>query len=57
MRAFTPGGRFATDWELNEIGDGITWDATNPFGTKGEWWTFDINASAVDPIYLSLIHI
>lgn len=51
MRAFTPGGRFTTDWELNEVGDGITWDATNPFGTKAEWWTFDTVASVADPIY------
>ena len=51
MRAFTPGGRFTTDWELNEVGDGITWDATNPFGTIAEWWTFDKDASVVDSIY------
>jgi len=51
MRAHTPGGRFSTDWELNEIGDGITWDATNPFGTSAEWWTFNAGSSVADPIY------
>ncbi len=51
MRAHTPGGRFTTDWELNEIGDGITWDATNPYGTSAEWWTFNSAASVADPIY------
>lgn len=51
MRAFTPGGRFTTDFELNEVGDGITWDVTNPFGTHAELWEYDKAASVADPIY------
>jgi hypothetical protein len=51
MRAFDPGGRFSIDWELNEIGDGITWDSTNPYGTSGEWWVYDSAASTYDPVY------
>lgn len=51
MRAYTPGGRFSTDFELNEIADGITADATNPAGTFGQWWAYDSAASLKDPIY------
>ena len=51
MRAYEPGGRFTTDFELNEVGDGITWDATNPFGTSVEWWIFNSAESISDPIY------
>ena len=51
MRAYTPGGRFTTDFELNAIGDGITADSTNPAGTKAEWWAFNSAASTKDPIY------
>lgn len=51
MRAYEPGGRFTTDFELNEVGEGITWDATNPFGTHAELWKFDKDLSVKDPIY------
>ena len=51
MRSFEPGGRFTTTWELDEVGDGITWDATNPFGTIAEWWIYNDGASTKDPIY------
>jgi len=51
MRANAPGGRFTTDFELNAIGDGITWDLTNPIGTFAEWWQFDKAASTLDPVY------
>jgi hypothetical protein len=51
MRAFEPGGRFTVDFELNEIGDGITYDATTPFGTTAEWWIYDQAASTIDPVY------
>lgn len=51
MRAYEPGGRFSTDWELDEVGDGITWDATNPFGTVAEWWIYNSEESQADPIY------
>lgn len=51
MRSFEPGGRFTTNWELDEVGDGITWDATNPFGTVAEWWIYNAAESVTDPIY------
>ena len=51
MRAYTPGGRFSTDFELNEIADGITADSTNPKGTTGQWWAYNAAASVKDPIY------
>lgn len=51
MRADSPGGRFTIDFELDEIGDGITYDATNPFGTHAEMWIYDLTNSAPDPIY------
>lgn len=51
MRAYTPGGRFDSDFDLDSMGDGITADLTNPAGTKAEWWKFDQVNSIVDPIY------
>jgi hypothetical protein len=51
MRAYTPGGRFTTDFELNAIADGITADSTNPVGTTAEWWTYNSASSVKDPIY------
>ena len=51
MRAFQPGGRFSIDFELNEVGDGITWDSTNPYGTHAEWWEYDMDNSTYDPVY------
>jgi hypothetical protein len=51
MRAYTPGGRFTTEFELNAIGDGITSDLTNPVGTFAEWWSFNKAASTMDPVY------
>ena len=51
QRSFEPGGRFSTDWELDEVGVGITVDATNPFGTVAEWWVYNDAASTKDPIY------
>jgi hypothetical protein len=51
MRAYTPGGRFDSDFESDSISDGITADLTNPAGTQAEWWKFDMNASTKDPVY------
>lgn len=51
MRAYTPGGRFDSDFELDSMGDGITADLTNPAGTAAEWWKFDRIESTTDPIY------
>lgn len=51
MRAYTPGGRFDSDFDLDSMGDGITADLTNPAGTSAEWWKFNSAASVKDPIY------
>lgn len=51
MRAYTPGGRFDSDFDLDSMGDGITADLTNPAGTSAEWWKFDKMNSVMDPIY------
>jgi hypothetical protein len=51
MRAYTPGGRFDSDFDLDSMGDGITTDLTNPAGTSAEWWKFNSAASIKDPIY------
>jgi hypothetical protein len=51
MRAYTPGGRFTTDFELNAIADGITADSTNPVGTTAQWWAYNAAASVRDPVY------
>ena len=50
-RAYTPGGRFSSDFERNSISDGITSELTNPVGTHADWWLFDITDSTIDPIY------
>lgn len=51
MRAYTPGGRFDSDFESNRISEGITEDLTNPAGTLAQWWKFDATHSVTDPIY------
>lgn len=51
MRAYTPGGRFDSDFETNEILVGVDTDLKNPVGTFAEWWVWDPIASQVDPIY------
>ena len=50
-RAYTPGGRFSTDFEHSEIHDAITKDLTNPVGTNVLWYEFDSASTVVDPIY------
>jgi hypothetical protein len=50
-RAFTPGGRFSSDWETNEITDAISKDLTEPVGSEILWHQFDAAATHVDPIY------
>jgi hypothetical protein len=50
-RAYTPSGRFDTDFETNEIHDAITKDLTNPVGTTVMWYVWDSVATHVDPIY------
>ena len=51
MRAYTPGGRFDTDFEIKDIHKGITAELTNPVGTTALWYVWDAAASHVDPIY------
>lgn len=50
-RAFTPGGRFTSDWETNEITSGISRDLTEPVGTEVLWYEWDSQATSIDPIY------
>jgi len=50
-RAFTPGGRFNTDFEHAEIHDAISKDLTEPVGSSVLWYQFDALATVVDPIY------
>jgi hypothetical protein len=50
-RAFTPGGRFSSDWETNEITDAISKDLTEPVGSEVLWHVFDSAATTIDPIY------
>lgn len=50
-RPYTPGGRFTTDWETNEIHDAITKDLTNPAGTTAHWYVWDAPSTHVDSIY------
>jgi hypothetical protein len=51
MRAYTPGGRFDSDFESDSISDGITEDLTNPAGTMAKWWKYNSSASVKDPVY------
>lgn len=51
MRADRPGGRFTSEFELNAVGDGITYDLTNPAGTNLDWWIYNEGGSTRDPIY------
>ena len=51
MRAYTPGGRFDSDFESDHISEGITSDLTNPVGTTADWWRFNSASSVSDPIY------
>jgi hypothetical protein len=50
-RPYTPGGRFSSEWETNEIHDAITKDLVNPVGSHVAWHVFDAAASVVDAIY------
>ena len=51
MRAYTPGGRFDSDFETNDLLVGVDTDLKNPVGTFADWWIWDPVASGVDPIY------
>jgi hypothetical protein len=50
-RPYTPGGRFDTDFETNDIHDAITKDLTNPVGTTAMWYVWDATSTHVDSIY------
>ena len=50
-RPYTPGGRFTSDWETNEINDAIDKDLTKPAGTTVMWYVWDLDASSIDPVY------
>lgn len=50
-RACSPGGRFSSDYERCSISSGINADLTNAVGTSVDWWIFNLDTTAVDPIY------
>ena len=51
MKAYTPGGRFDSEFEQNSIEDGIAEDLRNPVGSSVQWWVYDSVNSTTDPIY------
>ena len=51
MRAYTPGGRFDTEFETNEIMEGINADLQRPVGTNAQWYVFDAANSVTDSVY------
>jgi hypothetical protein len=51
VRAYTPGGRFSSDFEVDSIQDGIDQDLKNPVGTNALWWVYDPTTTTIDPIY------
>lgn len=51
MRAYTPGGRFDSDFETDDILVGIDTDLKNPVGTSALWYIYDSVNTVVDPIY------
>lgn len=51
MRSYNVGGRFDSDFESDQISEGITADVTNTVGTIAEWWKFDSANSTKDTIY------
>jgi hypothetical protein len=50
-RAYTPGGRFSSDFERGSISNGIDNDLKNPVGTTALWYIYDAVNTTVDPIY------
>lgn len=51
MRSYNVGGRFDSDFESDQISEGITADRTNLVGTTAQWWKFDSTNSTKDAIY------
>jgi hypothetical protein len=51
MRAYSPGGRFDSDFETDDILVGVDTDLKNPVGTFADWWIYDSVNTVVDPIY------
>lgn len=51
MRSYNVGGRFDSDFESDQISEGITADRTNVVGTTAQWWKFDSVNSIKDAIY------
>jgi len=50
-RAYTPGGRFSSDFETKEIWKGVTDDLTNPVGTTALWYIYDAVHTEIDPLF------
>ena len=50
-RACSPGGRFTSDLETQEINKAIDVDLKRPVGTNALWYLYNEAATVVDPIY------
>jgi len=50
-RAYSPGGRFTSNFERNAISAAIDVDLTRPAGTSALWYIYDQVNSEIDPIY------
>lgn len=51
MRAYTPGGRFDTDFETNYILEGMNSDLQRPVGTTAQWYVYDPANTVIDDVY------
>jgi len=50
-RAYSPGGRFTSDFEAKSISAAIDVDLQRPAGTNALWYIYDQINTQVDPIY------
>jgi hypothetical protein len=51
MRAFNPGGRFDSDFEVDSLLEGANADLQSPAGSSVLWWIYDPVNTVVDPVY------
>jgi hypothetical protein len=51
MRGKSTFGRFSALYEIESVGSGVENDLQEPMGQKVRWWTYNSEASEVDPVY------
>lgn len=51
MRGKSTFGRYSAFYEIASIGSGIENDLQEPMGQKVRWWTYNGDATEVDPVY------